>query len=38
MTTTIISRFADWAYRTLERMPSCFQDSDPVLLRLMRPF
>lgn len=34
---TIWSRFADWAWRALERLPSCFKDVDPALLRRMPP-
>jgi hypothetical protein len=36
--TGIWSRFATWAWRTLDRVPSCFQDVDPRALRTMRPF
>ncbi len=30
--------FADWAYRTLDRLPSFFEDADPEMLRHMPPF
>ncbi len=36
--TTIWARFADWAYRTLDRLPSVFEDADPVMLRHLPPF
>jgi hypothetical protein len=35
---SIWSRFADWACRTLDRVPLYFADIDPALLRLMPPF
>jgi hypothetical protein len=35
---SVWSRFGNWARRTLEQMPTNFEDVDPALLRLMPPF
>jgi hypothetical protein len=32
------SLFADWARRTLDRLPSYFAEVDPAMLRHMPPF